>query len=80
MVDEKGAEPAAHLDIRGVPCPINFVKTKLALEKLQSGQVLEVMVSGDAAKSLPESVEDDGHSIVQNLSEADAHRLWILKA
>ncbi len=27
------------LDLRGTPCPINFVKTKLKLEEMSSGEV-----------------------------------------
>jgi TusA-related sulfurtransferase len=34
--------PDLQLDLRGTPCPINFVKTKLKLERMAAGQVLEV--------------------------------------
>ncbi|MDJ0605451.1 sulfurtransferase TusA family protein, partial [Microcystis sp. M53602_WE12] len=30
------------LDLRGTPCPINFVRTKLQLEKMTAGERLEV--------------------------------------
>lgn len=76
----ESGEPVSSLDIRGVPCPINFVKTKLALEKIASGQVLEVLVSGDAVENIPKSAEDEGHAVVKDESLPDAHRLWIKKA
>lgn len=34
--------PDAQLDLRGTPCPINFVRTKLRLEQMQPGSLLEV--------------------------------------
>ncbi|NET13222.1 MAG: sulfurtransferase TusA family protein, partial [Okeania sp. SIO1H6] len=34
--------PDAQIDLRGTPCPINFVKTKLHLEKMMPGEILEV--------------------------------------
>ena len=34
--------PDAQLDLRGTPCPINFVRTKLYLEKMPPGGLLEV--------------------------------------
>ena len=30
------------LDLRGTPCPLNFIRTKLALEKLSAGEWLPV--------------------------------------
>ncbi|PIP67687.1 MAG: SirA-like domain-containing protein, partial [Candidatus Omnitrophica bacterium CG22_combo_CG10-13_8_21_14_all_43_16] len=35
--------PAANLDLRGVICPVNFVKTKLKLEEMNIGEILEVL-------------------------------------
>ncbi|HBE34477.1 MAG TPA: sulfurtransferase TusA family protein, partial [Cyanobacteria bacterium UBA11368] len=38
--------PDAQMDLRGTPCPINFVRTKLRLEKMAPGQLLEVWLDG----------------------------------
>ncbi|MBI3994565.1 MAG: sulfurtransferase TusA family protein, partial [Nitrospirae bacterium] len=38
------AAPAILLDLSGVACPINYVKTKLKLEELEIGQRLEVIL------------------------------------
>ncbi len=73
-------DPQAPLDIRGVPCPINFVKTKLALEKIAAGQTLEVLVSGDAMENVPTSVKDEGHTVVSETPEGDYLRVVIQKA
>ena len=44
------------LDIRGKVCPLTFVYTKLSLEKLDKGTILEVYLDFPAAlKNIPES-------------------------
>jgi len=54
------------LDLKGVPCPINFVKTKLKLEDMSSGEVLEVVLDdGDPITNVSASVKDDGHRILR---------------
>lgn len=53
-------------DLRGVLCPMNFVKTKLALASLQSGDLLEIWLDdGKPIENVPGSVLLEGHSIVQ---------------
>lgn len=53
------------LDLRGVICPYNFVKTKLKLETMESGQVLAVLLDdGDPIKNVPRSVENEGHTVL----------------
>ncbi|ALA58189.1 sulfurtransferase TusA family protein [Nitrospira moscoviensis] len=55
----------AELDLRGVICPYNFVKTKLKLEMMQSGQVLSVLLDdGDPIRNVPRSVENEGHTVL----------------
>ena len=53
------------LDLRGVICPYNFVKTKLKLEMMGPGEVLSVLLDdGDPIKNVPRSVADDGHTVL----------------
>lgn len=53
------------LDLRGVICPYNFVKTKLKLEMMGAGEVLSVLLDdGDPIKNVPRSVSDDGHTVL----------------
>jgi TusA-related sulfurtransferase len=69
-VDEKGESlslPAsdAELDLRGVICPYNFVKTKLKLETMERGQVLAVLLDeGDPIRNVPRSVTNEGHTVL----------------
>ena len=53
------------LNLKGVPCPMNFVKTKLKLEEMDSGEVLEVFLDdGDPIKNVAASVKEEGHQII----------------
>jgi TusA-related sulfurtransferase len=53
------------LDIRGEVCPYTFVKTRLALEEMQAGQVLRVLVDYEPAiKNVPRSVSLQGDHVV----------------
>ena len=57
--------PDITLDLRGIACPLNFVKTKIQLEKMQSGEKLEVLLDpGEAIESVPPSVLEEGHLIL----------------
>jgi len=53
------------LDLKGTPCPLNYVKAKLALEKMASGSLLEILVdNGEPIKNVPPSLKEDGHEIL----------------
>jgi TusA-related sulfurtransferase len=56
--------PDLQLDLRGTPCPINFVKTKLKLEKMAAGQILEVWLDpGEPVEQVPDSLRMEGYTI-----------------
>jgi TusA-related sulfurtransferase len=72
--------PDAELDLRGVICPYNFVKTKLKLETMESGQVLLVHLDdGDPIRNVPRSVSDDGHAILSQERVDHSYRVMIKK-
>ena len=64
------------LDLRTTKCPLNFVKAKLALEKLPIGAVLEVWILADSqsALNIPQSIQQEGHKIVDDQIEVDGLR------
>ncbi len=69
------------LDLSGVVCPMNFVKTKLQLEIMDSGQVLEVVIDrGEPVKNVPQSVKNEGHKILHAEEREGQVALWIRKA
>jgi len=62
------------LDLKGEVCPYTFVKAKLALEELDSGQVLRVIVDNPgSAANVPRSLHSEGHVVVDvtQLNETD---------
>lgn len=53
------------IDITGELCPMTFVKTKLKIEKMASGEVLEVQLRGEEPlENVPRSVRDHGHEVL----------------
>ncbi len=67
-------------DLRGVACPMNYVKTKLKLEMMDAGEQLEVWLdAGEPIKNVPMSLKNDGHKLLlQEALEADAAHYRIL--
>ena len=58
-------EPDVKKDFRGVMCPMNFVKTKIALTPMQSGQLLEILLDdGAPIENVPGSVKNEGHTVI----------------
>lgn len=73
-------KPDITLDLRGVECPLNFVKTKIQLEKMQSGQKLEVLLdSGEAIESIPPSVTEEGYIVLNTESVENYFKVLIRK-
>ncbi|MCA9470782.1 MAG: sulfurtransferase TusA family protein [Nitrospirales bacterium] len=73
-------KPEEELDLRGVICPYNFVKTKLKLESMSPGAVLAVLLdNGDPIKNVPQSVINEGHSVLKQEACEQAIRVLIKK-
>lgn len=52
-------------DFRGVACPMNFVKTKVELSTLKSGDKLEIWLDdGAPIQNVPGSLRNEGHKIL----------------
>jgi tRNA 2-thiouridine synthesizing protein A len=52
------------LDVTDAQCPMTWVRTKLALERLPSGATLEVTCApGEALENVPRSAADAGHHV-----------------
>ncbi|HHT9153271.1 MAG TPA: sulfurtransferase TusA family protein [Candidatus Hypogeohydataceae bacterium YC40] len=78
MTEEK---PDDSIDLRGVLCPMNFVKTKLKLEEMESGQVLEVFLDdGEPMRSVPRSIKEEGHKVIHVENMGKAYKLLIKKS
>ncbi|MGL4879709.1 MAG: sulfurtransferase TusA family protein [Waterburya sp.] len=50
--------------MRGTPCPINFVRTKLRLEQMSPGSLLEVWLDpGEPIEQVPDSLSMEGYQL-----------------
>ena len=69
------------LDITREVCPMTYVRTKLALEALDEGAVLEVVLRGaEPLKNVPRNARDEGHEVLSLESRADGtHRVLLRK-
>jgi len=72
-----------HIDITGLICPMTFVRTKLFLEKMAVGEVLEVKLKGkEPLENVPRSARHHGHEILAIEPDhpgSDTYNLWIKK-
>ncbi|MDY6784967.1 MAG: sulfurtransferase TusA family protein [Cyanobacteriota bacterium] len=61
---DRGTLPDAKLDLRGTPCPINFVRAKLRLEQMQPGTLLEIWLdAGEPIEQVPDSLTMEGYQL-----------------
>lgn len=68
------------LDLRGVACPMNFVKTKLFVDKVASGDLIQVLLdAGEPVESVPPSMTAEGHEIISVESQAEGHFRVIIR-
>jgi sulfite reductase (ferredoxin) len=67
-------------DLRGVACPMNFVKTKVELSKMHIGDVLRILLDdGEPIDNVPRSVKTEGHAIVSQERQGDHWQVVIEK-
>ena len=78
MMSDSAATPDVTLDLRGTPCPINFVRTKLKLEQMAPGQLLEVWLDpGEPIEQVPDSLTMAGYAIAQLTDRTDFFALQV---
>ena len=63
---------AAFLDVTADTCPMTFVRTRLALERLAEGALLRVRLRGEEPReSVPRMAASQGHAILSQTDSAD---------
>ena len=74
MLDEMlPAGPAdQHLDITREVCPMTYVRTRLALDRLAPGQTLMVRLSGEEPRrNVPRTAVEQGHVVIRQNDNYD---------
>jgi tRNA 2-thiouridine synthesizing protein A len=68
------------LDAKGLTCPMPIVKTKKAINDLESGQVLEIHTTDKGAKNdLTSWAKSGGHELLKHEQENEVLKFWIKK-
>lgn len=71
-------QPCQRLDLRGTPCPVNFIRSKLALETVPIGAWLEVILdAGEPDRLVSEGLSGAGHQVLAEPAAAGGVRLLI---
>ncbi len=70
----------AELDLRGVGCPLNFVKAKLRLESMQIHDCLAILLDdGEPVKNVPASFQSEGQTIEEITEIRDGNWRVVVK-
>jgi sulfite reductase (ferredoxin) len=76
---EEQTEVSKEADFHGVACPLNYVKAKLLLDEVESGEVISVLLDEEAMRNVPESAERDGHEVLSVAQQGEQWRVLIRK-
>ncbi|UIR31930.1 sulfurtransferase TusA family protein [Priestia flexa] len=69
------------VDATGLACPMPIVKTKKAMNELNSGEILEIHTTDKGAKSdLAAWAKSMDHVLVKHEEEGSVFKFWIQKA
>ncbi|MFF2876067.1 sulfurtransferase TusA family protein [Gottfriedia sp. NPDC057991] len=68
------------LDAKGLACPMPIVKTKKAMNVIESGEVIEIHATDKGAKNdLSAWAKSGGHELLKYEEDNDIFKFWIKK-
>lgn len=74
------SDPDHSIDITAERCPMTFVRTRLALDRLLPGQVLQVRLTGEEpVRSVPLAVAEQGHAVLAQQPLPDGSHLLLIR-
>lgn len=69
-----------HLDITAETCPMTFVRTRLALDRLDRGRTLLVRLKGEEPRrNIPRTATEQGHAVLAERDLPDGTALLLLR-
>lgn len=78
--DASAAVKKNFLDLRGVCCPLNFVKAKLAMDRIKSGETIELYLDdGEPIVNVTRSLKDEGHQVLLVIPEKTFFKVMVEK-
>ncbi|MCK8816114.1 sulfurtransferase TusA family protein [Natroniella sulfidigena] len=67
-------------DLRGVKCPMNFVKAKVAIAPLSPGEIIDIYLDeGEPIANVPQSLSSEGHEILAKEQAEDGYYILTVK-
>jgi tRNA 2-thiouridine synthesizing protein A len=73
-------KPDQTLDISTEVCPMTFVRTRLALDRMTPGQTLLVRLRGDEPlRNVPRTAQEQGHAVLSLDAQPDGTSLLLLR-
>lgn len=73
-------KPDRTINIKGLQCPYTFVRSKLAIEDMEVGEVLEILLdSEEASRNIPKSMEDHGQKMLKVEKINDTDRVLLVR-
>ncbi|HET6608028.1 MAG TPA: sulfurtransferase TusA family protein [Rhodopila sp.] len=68
------------IDITNDLCPMTFVRTRLALDRMAPGEILRVRLKGDEPlRNVPRSAQEQGHEVLSLETDAEGIGLLVLR-
>ncbi|MBV1800114.1 sulfurtransferase TusA family protein [Siccirubricoccus sp. G192] len=68
------------LDITAETCPMTFVRTRLALDRMQPGQTLLIRLRGEEPRrNVPRTAAEQGHAVLAQQELPDGITLLLLR-
>ncbi len=69
-----------YLDITRDVCPMTFVRTRLALDRLAPGERLQVRLRGEEPRrNVPKTAADQGHRVLSVADDADGSSIVVIE-
>ncbi len=80
MLTQKDIKADVVLDASGLVCPLPAVKTAMQLEKMEIGEVLEVITTDEVSKvDLPLWCRQTGNELVEIVEDKQAFHIFVRK-
>ncbi|HID97705.1 MAG TPA: sulfurtransferase TusA family protein [Thermodesulfobacteriaceae bacterium] len=75
-----GLDVARTLDAKGLSCPMPLLRTKKEIEKINSGEILEIFGTDPGSRNdIPGWCDRAGHEYLGEKEEADFIRFYVRK-
>ena len=79
-MDRRTCPPISELDITADVCPMTFVRTRLALDRMAPGQMLLVRLRGEEPlRNVPRTAREQGHEVLSLDTGADGVATLLLR-